>query len=47
MYRAKIAKNIETEGAERGFGIEDYPIFHMRRARREFQEKWGPRNDAD
>lgn len=47
MYRAKIAKNIETEGAERGFGIEDYPIFDTRRARREFQEKWGPRNDED
>lgn len=42
MYRAKIAKAIEDE---EGLRLERYPVFDMRRARREFQEKWGPKED--
>ena len=43
MYRAKIAKFIEED--PKGLSLEDYPVFDLRRARREFQEKWAPRDD--
>ncbi len=43
MYRAKVAKGIEDEG----LSVADYPIFDLRRERREFQAKWGSRAEQD
>lgn len=43
MYRQKIAKQIEDD--EKGMQISEFPVFDLRRARREFQEKWGPKEE--
>lgn len=43
IYRQKIAKTMESD--EYAFGVEDYPVFDMRRARRELREKWGPKEN--
>ena len=45
MYRNKIAKYIQED--EKGLDLDKYPVFDPRRARRQFREKWGPRNDED